>query len=168
LGAGDYLPAVEVTDDYYATLRVAPDAEDAVIRAAYRSLMRRYHPDVNPSVDAATRAKEINEAYACLRDASGRAAYDRRMKAEAGMVSPIRPAAPWPPHRPTFHADYADLLQSEPQLQPTWWKVAGLGLAAIITAVTFSVTSATPPPGPRVLDGPNVNGHLSPGVAHKG
>lgn len=31
--------------DYYATLGVTPQAEDVVIKAAYRALAQRYHPD---------------------------------------------------------------------------------------------------------------------------
>ena len=54
------------SDDYYAILGVAPGAQFAVIQAAYRDLMRRFHPDVNASAEADARAKAINEAYACL------------------------------------------------------------------------------------------------------
>ena len=35
-------------DDYYATLQVRETASPAVIRAAYRALTQRYHPDKNP------------------------------------------------------------------------------------------------------------------------
>lgn len=54
--------------DFYRVLGVAPYSEDVVIQAAYRALMRRYHPDTNRSPDAQKRATEINEAYAVLSD----------------------------------------------------------------------------------------------------
>jgi hypothetical protein len=55
---------------------VARGAEDAVIRAAYRALMRLYHPDRNDDPEAQTRAREITAAFAVLRDPAKRAAYD--------------------------------------------------------------------------------------------
>jgi hypothetical protein len=71
------------TADYYAVLGVSPESEDIVIPAAYRALMRRYHPDKNPSAEAARKTLEINAAYAVLGDPSARAAYDARRRAQA-------------------------------------------------------------------------------------
>ena len=62
--------------DHYATLGVAPTSPRQVIRAAYLQLMRRYHPDRNPSAAAAARAREITAAYAVLSVAEDRAKYD--------------------------------------------------------------------------------------------
>ena len=67
--------------DYYAILGVTPASEDVVIRAAYRALMRRYHPDADPSSDASRRAQEINTAYAVLSDPEERARYDGSLAA---------------------------------------------------------------------------------------
>jgi curved DNA-binding protein CbpA len=64
--------------DYYSILGVSPDSEDVVVAAAYKALMRKYHPDKNQSADAAKKATEINEAFENLRDPSRRAAYDRK------------------------------------------------------------------------------------------
>jgi curved DNA-binding protein CbpA len=64
--------------DYYAVLGVSPSSEDVVIQAAYRALMRRYHPDTNCSPEAARKCIEINAAYAVLGDPAARAAYDAR------------------------------------------------------------------------------------------
>jgi curved DNA-binding protein CbpA len=55
---------------------VSPAAEDVVIGAAYRALMRHYHPDTNPDPTAQARAREITAAYAILRDPVKRAEYD--------------------------------------------------------------------------------------------
>jgi curved DNA-binding protein CbpA len=67
--------------DYYAVLGVAPGSEDVVITAAYRALMRRYHPDTNKDATAQQKAREINEAYAVLGAAAKRAEYDRQRAA---------------------------------------------------------------------------------------
>lgn len=63
--------------DYYEVLELNREATEEDIRAAYRHLAKRYHPDVNASPDAADRFKEINEAYAVLSDPERKAAYDR-------------------------------------------------------------------------------------------
>lgn len=66
-------------NDYYATLGVLPSAEDVVIRAAYRALAQRYHPDraAHDAPDANRRMAELNEAYAVLSDPETRRSYDR-------------------------------------------------------------------------------------------
>jgi curved DNA-binding protein len=63
--------------DYYETLGVARDASAADIKKAYRKLAQKHHPDVSKSAGAEEKFKEIAEAYATLKDADKRAAYDR-------------------------------------------------------------------------------------------
>ena len=50
--------------DPYKVLGVAPNASDEEIKAAYRALAKKYHPDLNPGDEkAARRMNEINAAY---------------------------------------------------------------------------------------------------------
>src|SRR5215813_3879125 len=64
--------------DYYETLGVARTASDAEIKAAFRKLAMKHHPDRNPGdKDCEHRFKELNEAYEVLKDGDKRAAYDR-------------------------------------------------------------------------------------------
>ncbi len=79
-----------MTPDYYATLGLSPTSEDVVIRAAYLALMRRYHPDGNPSAAAAERTRAINAAYAVLSDPDRRADYDSVRAEEAAAFAPAR------------------------------------------------------------------------------
>lgn len=63
--------------DYYQTLDVPRDADEAAIKRSYRRLARRYHPDVSDEPDAEERFKEVQEAYAVLKDPEKRKAYDQ-------------------------------------------------------------------------------------------
>jgi molecular chaperone DnaJ len=64
--------------DYYEILGVARTASPKEIKAAYRRLARKYHPDVNKGdKQAEERFKEVAEAFAVLSDAGKRAQYDR-------------------------------------------------------------------------------------------
>jgi curved DNA-binding protein CbpA len=62
--------------NYYDTLGMSPSATPEEIKRRYRELARRYHPDVNPSPEAAQKIKAINEAYHVLGDADRRSLYD--------------------------------------------------------------------------------------------
>lgn len=64
--------------DYYQILGVPKTADEKDIKAAYRKLARKYHPDVNPGDKSAEeKFKEISEAYEVLSDPHKRAQYDR-------------------------------------------------------------------------------------------
>lgn len=80
-----------MASDYYAILGVSPEAEAVVIRAAYRALIRRYHPDTNPDPQAQEKAREITAAFKVLSDPERRAEYDEQRFAR------IRRATDFPP-----------------------------------------------------------------------
>ena len=88
--------------NYYRILHVQPDAHEAVIRMAYRTLMQklRAHPDHGG--DGAT-ASLINEAYAVLSDPEKRAAYDGQLSLRHARVTaePAVSTAPVPVQKPT-------------------------------------------------------------------
>ena len=64
--------------DYYEVLGVSKDADEAAIKKAYRTLAKKYHPDMNPGdKEAEMKFKEANEAYAVLSDKEKRDKYDR-------------------------------------------------------------------------------------------
>ena len=74
-----------MTKDYYRILGVLDDAEDIVIRAAYKVLAQKYHPDKwkGDKAEATQRMSEINEAYGVLSNVEKRKQYDSiRDKAE--------------------------------------------------------------------------------------
>ncbi|WP_329493610.1 J domain-containing protein [Kitasatospora herbaricolor] len=63
--------------DYYEVLGVPRTADAAEIQQAFRTLARRYHPDINRDPAAEERFKQINEAYSVLSDPDTRSRYDR-------------------------------------------------------------------------------------------
>ena len=64
--------------DYYQVLNVSPDATREQIKKAYVELVKRHHPDRNPTDPKSDeRTKSINEAYAVLKDRRKRRRYDR-------------------------------------------------------------------------------------------
>jgi DnaJ-class molecular chaperone len=87
-------------EDPYKILGVERNATQAGIRAAYRKLAKRYHPDLNPGKsEAEERFKAINAAYDLLSDPDKRARFDRGEIDASG--------AERPPERP-FYRDFGD------------------------------------------------------------
>jgi hypothetical protein len=99
---------------YYDTLEVSRKASDAVIRASYRALSQRYHPDKNlDDLDAAHRdMKRLNEAYVVLSDPVRRAAYDDAVGKKEQEVRAARSRAEF-----QTKSERADAPQAPPPVQ---------------------------------------------------
>lgn len=64
--------------DYYKTLGITKSASESDIKAAYRKLARKYHPDLNPNdKNSEKKFKELNEANEVLSDPEKRKKYDK-------------------------------------------------------------------------------------------
>ena len=125
-------------DDQYEILQVSPTAESEVIDAAYRSLARRYHPDVNSSHNAAEVMRKLNLAYQVLGNRERRTEYDRRraLRASAGgSYDTERSRARSPRPRPE-----TKIPKTPPQRErDTFWlgtALLGLLLVIVIMAAT--------------------------------
>ena len=114
--------------DFYEVLQVSPRAEPEVIRAAYRTLARKYHPDHGGD---ARRMIDLNDAWDVLGDPIRRAAYDASRTASRIEVS--RPPAPASPTQPTSPT------RPPTPTSPTWPQPA--------TPREAGATHAGPPPG---------------------
>ncbi len=88
--------------DYYATLKVPPDATADEIKHAYRQLARQSHPDARADAGTSLLFRQVQEAYEVLGDPGRRTAYDQR-QADAGRspqavfqwrMQPSRPSLP--------------------------------------------------------------------------
>jgi molecular chaperone DnaJ len=68
-----------MNDDFYTLLGLTKDASQDDIKKAYRSLSKKYHPDLNPNnKEAEEKFKKINEAYSVLSEPEKRKQYDNR------------------------------------------------------------------------------------------
>ncbi|HAF94697.1 MAG: hypothetical protein A2X34_00335 [Elusimicrobia bacterium GWC2_51_8] len=74
------------TKDYYKILNLHPEADPAIIKAAYRTMMHelKNHPDLGGDSE---KAKELNEAYEILSNPDKRQAYDQHRDAPAHKSS---------------------------------------------------------------------------------
>ena len=70
---------------HYEVLGVASDATQDEIKAAYRDLAKKLHPDVNPDPAAAEKLKAVNEAYEVLGDPDKRREYDKGGRSDGGQ-----------------------------------------------------------------------------------
>src|SRR5271167_1179890 len=96
--------ATGTKQDYYELLGVPRKASAKDIRAAYRKLARKYHPDLNPGDKSAEeKFKQIQEAYENLSDTKKRQTYD-----QFGFNAPGPGGAP-PPGAEYGGADAEDI-----------------------------------------------------------
>jgi len=106
----------------YHVLGLPQGASHEQVKAAFRSLARRFHPDVNAGSDAAEqRFKEVSQAYETLADPGARAAYDRALMCRVAEVRRRR----W-----TFAATAAaTFVLTTSAIGPAlWWAQAKRGL----------------------------------------
>ncbi|GIV08712.1 MAG: hypothetical protein KatS3mg019_0803 [Fimbriimonadales bacterium] len=148
--------------DAYRELGVAPNASTEVIRQAYLTLVRRYHPDRAPAGRTAEyeeRMKRINTAYELLSNPDSRQLYDRLRTPQLlngipkqGAVSTGPRAQPNDPYT-QMRAGYQQRLyrvQASTRGLPAWAQAlsglfAGLGLVTgFILGLPFGVIGCIP------------------------
>ena len=119
---------------HYDNLKVARNAPPEVIRAAYKTLSQKYHPDRNPdSAEAIRIIQIINAAYEVLSDPVKRQEHDDWiMRMEAGgheeSAKPVRNAAAAPRSRHARHGRHA----KRPGMVQKWRRKTASGAARLL------------------------------------
>jgi hypothetical protein len=134
---------------HYDNLKVTRNAPEDVIRAAYRSLVEKYHPSRNPGPEAARITKILDEAYETLTDPVRRKNHDQWIAREERKEAMER-AAPNTPPSPSPRATLRD--RAGPFL--AWARVNGRGQrlamgALLVAAVLFFVWQGQHPSVPN-------------------
>lgn len=75
---------------HYDNLKISRSAPDEVIRAAYKALSQKYHPDKNPRDDASDVMTIINHSYAVLSDRQQRRKHDHWIAEQEKNAAPLR------------------------------------------------------------------------------
>lgn len=103
---------MDVNKDYYAILGVHQTAEDLIIKVAYRTLGKKYHPDtfLGSKEDAHRKMSQVNEAYEVLADLKKRQTYDELRGTQ--------------PHDSSTHYDEESTFDSTGDPLKDSWKMA--------------------------------------------
>ena len=135
--------------DFYAILGVLPDAEDIVIKAAYRALAQRYHPDRDTpgSTDHTKKMAQINEAYGVLSNTQLREKYDNYRKSKQSDTPNYddfcdedpRTSDPMDNDWNQACRFYPDLSQSNARLKTISWKLASSFRSHLLTSKKFEI-----------------------------
>lgn len=131
-----------IRKNHYEVLGVSPSASVEDIRTAFRSLARRYHPDLADDVSSSQRMADINEAWTVLSDPAKRRDFDLSLRAE----EPISAS------RPPEARDHSD-VQRQTYVQPArfpWRGILFFGVVAIM-AVLF-MHAVAKPTSPEIPD----------------
>lgn len=156
-----------MADDPYNVLGVPRDADEAAIKAAYRKLARRNHPDLNPGKPAAEeRFKAVSAAHDLLSDPDKRARFDRgEIDAEGQERAPPRGAGGYRRHAEApqgeryspgmggadFDDIFADLFEARAR-RPRKGEDEAYRLDVSFTAAVLGTTERLTLPDGRVLN----------------
>lgn len=99
--------------NYYQMLGVAKNAAEEEIKAAFRKLAKKYHPDAHPGdEECEQKFREINEAYRILGDAEQRKKYDEELQQAKSAKKTGQEKQSVPRQRNNQEVDFENIHQS--------------------------------------------------------
>lgn len=149
---------------HYDNLKVTRNAPPEVIRAAYKTLTQKYHPDRHPgNADAERVMALINVSYQVLSDPVKRTEHDRWIDQQEQVGTPQRaPSSPWPstPQQPRQSPPQSTPQPAPPPSPSSVSAMSGLvshvfryrllyGLAGFMVWFWVTDTPKKPPLGPK-------------------
>ncbi len=136
---------------HYDNLKVARDAPAEVIRAAYKSLSQKFHPDRNPGNHEAARIMVlINAAYEVLSDSDKRKEHDLWIAQQELVQAEKINSAPHSTSRPAPAQQHSILRSNIGDVIAhvfRYWLL--YGLAGFFIWIWVNDKPSTPPPGPK-------------------
>jgi len=117
--------------DYYSILGVSKDADEVVIKAAYKALAQKYHPDKSQSETAAFSTKlmsDINKAYSVIGNPVSKQKYDQELFGNNHSEAKNKAASSARPRQP---ASTYEKHESEPKKSHLPTIIFSLGLWAV-------------------------------------
>lgn len=125
---------------HYDNLKVARNAPPEVIRAAYRTLSQKFHPDRNPGNSEAARIMAIiNTSYEVLSDPDKRHEHDLWIAQQERLLAQTAQPQPQPQPKAVSGVIFAHILRN--------W--LAYGVLAFFVWILATVRPSTPPPGPK-------------------
>lgn len=122
----------QTIETHYDCLKVVRNAPVEVIKASYRVLSQKYHPDRNPDPGALDRMTRINQAWDVLSDPERRATHDRWIATQerkaAFQAEPERPRSPPRPARARAGSRNGAIAE--------WASRNGIAVAAVLAVAT--------------------------------
>ncbi len=121
--------------NYYFILGITIYARDSEIKSSYRKLALKYHPDKNPSADAESIFKEINEAYEVLSDPQRKLLYDQML---VGIKPPVQ-STPSPHRDPRYQPKPPGFVHQKNSMRDRILEFmnSNLKYAVVISRVSF-------------------------------
>lgn len=135
--------------DYYSVLQVSRSASQEEIERSYQRLARLYDPATSKKRRAQQRWQELQAAYAVLKDAKSRAAYDRRRARRKGGAAAAGGEAP--------ESAISDFLA-----RPEFLAGIGLGVAALIVVAVIVASLTGGGQGQSAVSQPTVSATVAP------
>jgi curved DNA-binding protein CbpA len=134
--------------DYYSILQINPDASLEEVRASYRRLALRTHPDKSEVPQATQRMQLVNEAYEVLSSPEKRAQYDRERLASSELVYVGEPS--YEDHQDRVDQKYQEELERK---MNAWLrnKLRMFSYLILLTTVLFFLSLASGQVNPTLI-----------------
>jgi curved DNA-binding protein CbpA len=145
--------------NYYIVLGVANNAGFEEIKAAYRELAKKYHPDKNPGNKAAEDFfKEVQQAYAVLSNPEKRKKYDLKFSYGSYQERSSRPkqnpyggnayqyAQQQAQYKQQANTQFKSKAKTKPDKSENYYILVSVGLAMILLYFIISYNENDPPP----------------------